>query len=62
MKRIPEEIREKVKMKIRTGLTGYEVADECGVSESFVNKMRRELEQEGFDIWHRPGVVSRWCN
>lgn len=60
MKKISEEVRERVKMKLQTSMTGYEVAEECKVSVSFVNKIRKELEAEGFDIWHRPGVASRW--
>lgn len=62
MKKISVEKKEEVKMVLRSGLVGYEVAEQTGVSISTVNKIRKELEQSGFDIWHRGGVVSSWCN
>lgn len=62
MKKISVEKKEEVKMILRSGLVGYEVAEKAGVSISTVNKIRKELQREGFDIWHRGGVVSSWCN
>ena len=62
MKKISVEKKEEVKMILRSGLVGYEVAEKTGVSISTVNKIRKELQREGFDIWHRGGVVSSWCN
>ncbi len=62
MKRISEQKKEEIRMILKTGLTGYEVAEQAEVSVATVNKVRKELEREGFDIWHRGGVVSSWCN
>ena len=62
MKRISEQKKEEIRMILKTGLTGYEVAEQTEVSIATVNKIRKELEREGFDIWHRGGVVSGWCN
>lgn len=60
MKRITEEKKQEIRRVLETSATGYETAEKCGVSISTVNKVRKELEREGFDIWHKGGLVSSW--
>lgn len=62
MKKISVEKKEQVKALLKTSMTGYEVAEIAEVSTATVNKIRKELEQQGFDIWHKAGVVSSWIN
>lgn len=59
MKKISAEKIDKVKSMLRCGMTGGEIADRIGVSVSTVNKVRKEEERKGFDIWHKPGVISK---
>lgn len=58
MKKISNEKKELVKSLLKCGLVGYEIAEKAGVSQSYVTKVRGEIEREGFDIWHNGGVVS----
>ena len=53
MKKISVEKKEQVKALLKTSMTGYEVAEIAEVSTATVNKIRKELEQQGFDIWHK---------
>ena len=59
MKRITMENVEKIERMLKQGLTGDQVADKAGVSVSTVCRIRKEMERRGFDIWHRPGIVSK---
>ena len=60
MKRMTVDERMKIVGMLRRGMTGYEIAYETGRSEATIGKVRRELQREGFDVWHRPGVMSRY--
>ena len=60
---MPKIISEQTKLQIRAmltrGIVGDEIADKTGVSVSTVSKIRKEVELEGHDLWHRPGKISR---
>ena len=58
-KRITMDKIDQIKGMLRRGMTGGDVADQAGVSISTVCKVRKEMEEKGFDIWHKPGVVSK---
>lgn len=58
MKKITEDKKNDIRNALKSGMVGIEVADRTGVSISTVNKIRKELEVEGFDIWHVPGHIS----
>ena len=62
MKKISEKKKMLVVSLLKTGATGYEIAEQAGVSVSTVNKIRKELEMTGFDIWHVGGVHSKWMS
>ena len=61
-KKISEKQKMLVVSLLKTGLTGYEIAEQAGVSVSTVNKIRKELEKTGFDIWHVGGVHAQWMS
>lgn len=59
MRKINQETIDKVRALLKCGLTGYEVAEKAGVSVSTVTKLRKGLQEQGFQIWHpNGGVVS----
>ena len=58
MKKISESKKSEIMNALKCGMVGIEVADRTGVSVATVNKIRKELEVNGFDIWHRPGKIS----
>lgn len=61
MKRIiTEETIERIRMLLKAGKTGLDISDQTGVSISTICRIRKELEREGFDIWHVGGAVSRY--
>lgn len=60
MKRVSEIKKEQVKALLKCGKTGLDISDQVGISLATINKIRKELERTGFDIWHRPGVVSKY--
>ena len=62
MKKISDKKKMLVISLLKTGATGYEIAEQAGVSVTTVNKIRKELELTGFDIWHRGGVHSTWMS
>lgn len=58
-KKISAENVFRIEQMLKQGLTGDQVADKAGVSISTVTKVRKTMEEKGFDIWHKPGVVSK---
>ena len=60
MKRISDETKIQIKAMLRSGMVGIDIADKCGVSMATVQKVRNEVKEEGHDIWHNPGKVSRY--
>lgn len=60
MKRITEAMKEEIRMLLKTGKTGLDISDQTGVSQATICKIRKEMEREGFDIWHVGGAVSRY--
>lgn len=48
MKRIPKEVIERIKTLLKMKVEGYRIAEETGVSESTVNKIRKELKKNGY--------------
>ena len=60
MKRLTVDEKIRIEGLIKTGMTGYEISDLTGRSEATITKIRKELERKGFDIWHRPGCLSRY--
>lgn len=59
MKKISAEKIDQVRSMLRCGMRGDDIADRVGVSTSTVNKVRKEEQIKGFDIWHKPGVISK---
>lgn len=59
MKKISAAKIEKIKGLLKCGMVGDEVAKHAGVSVATVNKVRKEVQKEGFDIWHRGGTISK---
>lgn len=61
---MPKIISEQTKLEIRAmltrGIVGDEIADKTNVSIGTVNKIRKEVELEGHDLWHSPGKLSRF--
>lgn len=58
MKRMTAEEKNWIKALLKSGLIGAEVADKTGRSVATVSKVREELEREGFDVWHRGGMIA----
>ena len=58
MKRITVEEKDLIAALLKSGLIGAEVAEKTGRSIASVNKIRKEIQVAGFDIWHNGGVVS----
>lgn len=62
--KITEGMRDTIKVMIKSGKVGCDIAYEMGVSIGAVSKIRKELKKEGYpDIWHPEpgGVISNWC-
>lgn len=59
MKRISIDEKNWIKSLLKSGLIGDEIAEKTGRSTATISKIRKEIETEGFDIWHNAGVVSR---
>lgn len=59
MKKITVEERNWIVSLLKSGLIGDEIAERTGRSTASITKIRKEVEQEGFDIWHNAGIVSR---
>lgn len=61
MKKISEAKKEQIRMLLKSGKTGLDISDQVGVSQTTITKIRKEMEREGFDIWHVGGALSRYC-
>lgn len=48
MKRISNEVKDVIKTMLKHKVEGYRIAEETGVSEATVTKIRRELKKEGY--------------
>lgn len=59
MKKITVEEKNWIVSLLKSGLIGDEIAEKTGRSTATISKIRKEVEQEGFDIWHNAGIVSR---
>lgn len=60
-KHLSGEMRTKIEIMLRQGHTGYEIAYATGVSESTICKIRKKLQEQGWEsLWHpvRGGFVS----
>ncbi len=55
MKRISAEKKNQARSMLMTGSRGFEVAETLEISESSVNKIRKQLQDEGHQIWHLSG-------
>lgn len=60
MKKIDEYTKMQVRNALKSGMVGLDVASRTGVSTATVTKIRKEMEREGFDIWHTAGKVSKY--
>ena len=60
--KITADKRNEVKNLLMNGFRGYEIAEKTGISEASVTKIRKELQDDGFQIWHTHGgrVSSRY--
>lgn len=59
MKRITADEKNWIVSLLKSGLIGDEIAEKTGRSTATISKIRKEVELDGFDIWHNAGVVSR---
>lgn len=61
MKKIGIEVKNEIKRLLIHGDRGYEIAEKTGVSTWVVTQVRKDLQREGFDIWHTKGgfIASR---
>ena len=57
MSKISAITKEKIKSMLVHGARGYEIAEATGVSTTTVTKIRKELQDEGYQIWHTHGGV-----
>ena len=48
--KINNEKKEQVRQMLLHGWFGHQVAETCGVSEATVNKIRKELKQDGHPV------------
>lgn len=58
MKKIDIEVKNEIKRMLIHGDRGYEIAERTGVSTWVVTQVRKQLQREGFDIWHKGGVIA----
>lgn len=58
MKRMTAEEKNWIKALLKSGLIGAEVAEKTGRSIATVTKIRKEIQEEGFDTWHRGGMIA----
>lgn len=57
MKRMTAEEKNEIKRMLMHGLRGWEIEEKTGRNAPTINKIRKELQDEGFQIWHTKGGV-----
>ena len=57
MSRISADTKKKIVSMLVHGARGYEIAEATGVSTRTVTKIRKELQDDGYQIWHTHGGV-----
>lgn len=57
MARISVEKKARIMSMLKSGYRGYEIAEATGVSEATITKYRKQLQNDGYQIWHTHGGV-----
>lgn len=58
--KITPELHDRIVALLKMGWTGADIAYETGVSQSRIVKIRKEVEQSGYGLWHNGGALSAY--